>query len=392
MPADHRPAAHAGLITPVPWDAAERLTAPAPPRRRIGPRPDRPVPGPRRRGVAVGGHRQPVPLGLGEELPGLVAGVGGDAAQRAFAEQVPLIVQRRDVAEVDSGDRQRRPGVQGLQGDGHQLAGGREQDRRVQGFGRAVRGALHRGRPEPGRQLPRGRAPRHHVDSRTARERDLGGQMGAAAEAVDAERAARGQRGTQQRVIADDARAQQRRQFLVAISARQRQREVRGDGGEFGIAAVGVPAGVARVRAQVLRAAQAEPATPAGVAQPGDPHAVPDRETPGAVPGSHHLGDHLVPGRHPRPVHRQIPLRDVQVRPAHPAGQHPYQQFPRARVGTRGGRPPHRPARDRTGTFHPPHPHVVPPSFVVPTSLAAGGPPVTGPSPGVSGTSVLCGG
>ena len=55
-------------------------------------------------------------------------------------------------------------------------------------------------------------------------------------------------------------------------------RERRWDGGEFGVSAVGVPAGVARFGAEVLLAADAEFAVPTGVPQPRDADAVTDRE------------------------------------------------------------------------------------------------------------------
>ena len=78
------------------------------------------------------------------------------------------------------------------------------------------------------------------------RQRDLRGDVGAAAEPVEAEPTARRQRGAQQRAVADDAGAQQRRKLAVAVAARQMVGESRGDRGEFGVAAVGVPTGVAR--------------------------------------------------------------------------------------------------------------------------------------------------
>ena len=95
-----------------------------------------------------------------------------------------------------------------------------------------------------------------HVDGGALGERDLGGQVRAAAEAVQAEAAARRQLGPLQRVVADDARAQQRSQLQIGVALRQPVRVRRRDGQVVGVAAVGVPAGVPRVRAQVLQAAR----------------------------------------------------------------------------------------------------------------------------------------
>jgi hypothetical protein len=42
-----------------------------------------------------------------EELFAVAAGVGGDTDDVAFAEEVPLVGQARDVGERDPGDRER---------------------------------------------------------------------------------------------------------------------------------------------------------------------------------------------------------------------------------------------------------------------------------------------
>src|SRR5881227_3273944 len=95
------------------------------------------------------------------------------------------------------------------------------------------------------------------------------------------------------------------------------------DGGEFGVATVGVPAGVAGLWAEVLSTAEAELAVPAGVSQPRDADTVADGELVaalGAEPGD--LADHLVSWDHSRSVHRKVALGDVQIGAAHPARVH----------------------------------------------------------------------
>src|SRR6202041_3939822 len=95
--------------------------------------------------------------------------------------------------------------------------------------------------------------------------------------------------------------------------------ESRRDGSEFGVAAVGVPTGVAGFRAQVLVAASTVLADSAGVPQPGDPHPVTDAElVAGFGADLDNFPDHLVSGRDMLPVHRKVALGDVQVGAAHP--------------------------------------------------------------------------
>src|SRR5215217_4382542 len=96
--------------------------------------------------------------------------------------------------------------------------------------------------------------------------------------------------------------------------------ECRWHSGEFGIATVGVPAGVAGFRAKILLPADAEFAMPASVPQPRDADAIADRELLARV-RAHccHFSDHLVARDYVRPVHREITLGDVQIRAAHPA-------------------------------------------------------------------------
>src|SRR6185312_6726722 len=97
---------------------------------------------------------------------------------------------------------------------------------------------------------------------------------------------------------------QQRREFGVGVAVGQWVGVARGHRGVVGVAAVGVPAGVLRVWAQVLRPSGAVPAPPAGAAQPGDANPLPDLErTAAALARSDDLTDHLVAGDHAGPVH-----------------------------------------------------------------------------------------
>ena len=83
-----------------------------------------------------------------EELAGIVAGIGGHRAQLAFEEQMPLIVQHRNVAEIDARDGQRAATVERLEGRQHQIADRREQNGGVQLHRRAFVGTLRRRRAQ----------------------------------------------------------------------------------------------------------------------------------------------------------------------------------------------------------------------------------------------------
>src|SRR5260370_18973411 len=71
--------------------------------------------------------------------------------------------------------------------------------------------------------------------------------------------------------------------------------ERRWDSGEFGVTAVGVPAGVSGFGAEILLPADAELAVPTGVPQPRDADAIADRElVAGVLAHRGDLPDHLV--------------------------------------------------------------------------------------------------
>ena len=126
------------------------------------------------------------------------------------------------------------------------VADRREQDRGVQRAPAADRSApCAEAAPSASASSRASLTPRHDVHLGAPGQRDLRGDMGTAAEPVDAQPAAGGQLGAHQRAVADDARAQQRGQLVVGVARRQPVRESSRDRGELGIAAVGVPAGVA---------------------------------------------------------------------------------------------------------------------------------------------------
>jgi hypothetical protein len=90
---------------------------------------------------------------------------------------------------VNPGDRQGAAPVQCLQRGQHQITDGREQDRGIQGRRRRIGGTLSRRGAKLLRQLARGGSAGHHVHLGALGQRDLRGDVGAAAEAVQAQAA-----------------------------------------------------------------------------------------------------------------------------------------------------------------------------------------------------------
>jgi len=91
---------------------------------------------------------------------------------------------------VNPRDGQGAAAVQRLQRGQHQITDRGEQDRGVQRGRRRIGGALCRRGAKLQRQLARGGAAGHHVHLGALRQRDLRGDVGAAAEAVQTEAAA----------------------------------------------------------------------------------------------------------------------------------------------------------------------------------------------------------
>ena len=190
------------------------------------------------------------------------------------------------------------------------------------GSGGAGVGAPDAGGPELQRQRLRLGRPGHHVDAGALGQGDLRRDVRRAPESVDPEPASLGEVGPPEGPVADDPRAQQRRDLLVAEPLGQRVGVRLLDHGVLGIPAVDVPAGEARGEAQVLAAGDTEPACATGVGQPGHPDAVTLAPAGGTGPEPVDDADDLVARRHTRVARREIALGQVEVRPAHAADAH----------------------------------------------------------------------
>jgi hypothetical protein len=189
-------------------------------------------------------------------------------------------------------------------------------------------------------------------------EGDLGGQMGRAAEAIDAETTARWEIGPAQGPITDDPGAQKRCRLLSA--------EYFGDGvgvtlvddSVLGIAAVLIPPGEGRLHAEVLLTSETPATFSAGVSQPGNANPIPDGEPIGPGPNRVDQPDDLVTRDNSRPVHGEVTLDDVQVGATDPADQdsHPDLALSRSRRWDLGET--ERTAVNRAWFLHLPGPHL----------------------------------
>ena len=115
-----------------------------------------------------------------------------------------------------------------------------------------VADALRADRSEPPRQFLRGGRPREDVDAGAEVPRHLQGEVSRSPEPPQPEAATLGNPGPDERPVADDARTQQRGGMKIVEPVGQRIRVGLGRDGQLGEATVRVPAGEARVLAQVL--------------------------------------------------------------------------------------------------------------------------------------------
>jgi hypothetical protein len=195
-------------------------------------------------------------------------------------EQLRLVVQGRDVAQVDSRHGQGSARRECAHRDRYELARRCEQDGTVERLRRCPGGRPDRVDAERPRELMVELPAREDVHPKPEVERQLRREVGAPSEPVEPERASGWDLGSQQRPVADDACAQQRRGLLVGEAVGQRVGERLVDQAEVGVSAVDVPPRERRCDAQVLvaPAARRTPAVCAGEPRHADP--VTDGEPP----------------------------------------------------------------------------------------------------------------
>jgi molybdopterin-guanine dinucleotide biosynthesis protein A len=252
-----------------------------------------------------------------EQLSSVGASVGGHARDRSLSEEVTIVVEGRDLAKMHTRERQRCSPIHLLQRYGDEASGGSKNycgiERGGHSFGRVAgrRGAELKGKPA------RPLRPRDDVDGRPLADRDLTRDVSGAAEPIDPEPAPGREPRPPQRAVTDDASTQERRRVLVVEKVGKRIRVVLSCKRVLGVSAVLIPSGKARVRAEVLVSANAEPASAARLAEPCDADAVADRKALGAGPEGFYDADDLMSGNDALPMYRQVALGDVEVRPAH---------------------------------------------------------------------------
>ena len=157
----------------------------------------------------VGGH--PEGGGQPQELLAVGPGVGGDAAQLALPEQLAGVVQAGHVGEVDPGDRRAsRRGPAPAARPARACPTGANRIAASSWSGGSSSAPAAEAAPSSSASRC---ASGDRVSTCTVRalgEGDLGDQVRRGAEAVDAQPAARRQRGALEGPVADDAGAQQR--------------------------------------------------------------------------------------------------------------------------------------------------------------------------------------
>jgi hypothetical protein len=254
-----------------------------------------------------------------EELARVGRGDVRDGADRAFQPQV-VVVEGRDLVEVDRVDDDGSTAVEGAQGGDDDRTDRGERDRGVERFGRPVVVAADGRGTERNGALAIVRRPGRDVDAATPVGGDLDREQGRRAEAVQTEAATAFDPGQAERPVADDAATQERRGLEVAEAVREPDGDVRADRARLGIAPVPVPAGERRVRAEVLATGAAERAGAVEAREPGDPGAVADRPALHVRTDGVDHADDLVTGHDRLPMRRDVAGRELEIRAADRAG------------------------------------------------------------------------
>ena len=155
----------------------------------------------------------------------------------------------------------------------------------------------------------------------------LSDDVGGGAKPVDADRTRLA--GHAQTAVADQPGAHQRRCLNIAVSGVDRKAIALVGDGQLGIAAIDLIAGKTRAVAQILTAAAAIVANPAGPAEPRHPDPVADREAVDFRPLLDNRADDLVAEDERQFRVGKLAIDDVQIGAAHRAGVHLNQHLPR---------------------------------------------------------------
>ncbi len=271
----------------------------------------------------------------GEPQQGIAIGtrVGRDALQRPLLEEVALVVERWDLREMDARDSQGRTAIEHGERSRHEFASRREKNRRVEWMRGAIEAPSHPHGTERSCKLLVALFSAEHVDLAAAVAGNLDHEVRRAAEPEETQTRAGPRVRPRECPVADDARAQERRERASRKALGKGVHECFRRDHVLGVASVSVPSGEARRETQVLGTANAKTTASAGPVQPRDTDARAGRKPAGAGPETNHTADDLVTGHEVRTPRRQISRGDVKIRPADTTGLDPHQQFAGPRLG-----------------------------------------------------------
>lgn len=156
-----------------------------------------------------------------EKLFGIGARVRGHAANFTLVEKLALIVERRNLRQVNSRNRKDPTAIERAKCRWDEFARGREENRRVERRGRRRHGIADPVGAELLGQLAMNAAATHHEDATIPMFEHLNRQVRGTAETVEPYGRAGENAGTLDRAISDDSRAKERRGVLVADIRRQ---------------------------------------------------------------------------------------------------------------------------------------------------------------------------
>src|SRR5207249_3534153 len=224
------------------------------------------------------------------------------------------ILELRNRAHVDAAEHQHAALLEDSQRGRNQLAGWREDDRRIESLRRRIVGAAGPRGAETPRELLVPWLARHRVDLGSPVSGDLDRDVRGGAESVETEPAPLADRGESERAKADDPGAEERRRGEIGEPPGDPIDEGFGCDHVLSVAAVGAPAGEERIVAEILAARAAILAVAAGSVEPGDADSLSWSEAVCARAAGVDRSDDLMAGDHGRAARLELALDDVQGR------------------------------------------------------------------------------
>ena len=291
-----------------------------------------------------------------DELAGILARDVRDAPDAALPPE-QVVRELRHAIEMDGVDRDGAAAIERAQRRDDDVAHRREGDGRIERLGRRVVVAAgpHGAELERASLLRLGS--RADVHAAPPVHGDLDREARRGAEAEQPEATSRLDPADPERAVADHAAAQERRGGEVVDRRGQPHDHVGPGRRVLGVAAVAIPAGEGRGRAEVLAALPAPRARSVGAGEPRDPRPVADAPARGSGAELLDVAHDLVPGNHGQASRREIALGQLQVGATDAAGGDAQQQLSGARHGPRQVARHERRRRRRSGLFEHERPH-----------------------------------